>query len=1225
MGQFDRKLMMQLMAFVMAFSSASSTWAATSNAQPSDEDVTSHTPVPVASGVDVESKTLHFTMANPQDPEEQVEAEFQVDPAQINNLSDLRQNLISEEKVFHDFAVFLRTQLGLPAEMPDGITHMMFNMVPQKSQVEMKRQFLLRYKTTSQIFTSALKRTFGTSQHGFLAQTVLFGGAEGAVMLWECYKSIAYDPACMENLINGKTDPVGALSFSTFITANGFASDLMTNHLNLTNESNGKPRKLPLISRSTLPYLGMTAGMLVSNFSAELLGLMGKCAKSLMRDRQGDPNQAGYWEDEISSADKLKACDDAQKQFFSIEHMSEQYLPMLISMLSTTGILSKGTEEAAWLMRKAGQTAAVQTAVEKAGPKALLRMAADHTPAKLKILGARIGAQLTPLGWAVDTVTVLGIAQNLLQNAGFIYLDHHFTPALNKAWAQLWGKASWVEDASEKLKSFLLVNHETGWDASKNYDKSVAEFKARSAEANYRMGPVIQKFQEEMDSWRLANSAPIMKPLQDWAKIQSDVVREMGATQEFYNNFIPDVFDSFKFALKSSTKAGLNAIEKKQAIYSPFRNYPLWGVRPTEYDICRPDDDSQDKDNCFDGDLQLLTEYPDYMEKLQLQHIAETVELANQAIANRTVPPHYTDKIVTKLLILDSQNDDSKQPKKHFQYGVRNDERFLQQYAIEFPQTDVEFVQKILDGFKVTTRDATGKALEQLNSALRNSSSLNKKTVLFLNVLRAIIGNPAPQWAEGSLYTMLFETKMSTGVNKDTFHGFDRKSRPDFVFESFSEYLLYQMICGPDFENTDEVLKQTWGFKPKFIAPKVIKSGVYAEIEWPDAFLKDREAHNVQVHHNRVPFCHTGDYASFYLVYSSKIYVNGNSTPTTFMKFLSSNIDPRILGNWNNLADRSKSNYTNWWDRNIQASAVTLFSRLDLEYQKLIEGLTKALTQETYFEEGSLLDKVAKGALFAFNHNPFMPSNYNGKQTDASRAILTSSVQEMNVYLKILGDIELSLNRKSGAAKNDFIDAQKSLLSQMNAPFVVMTPSQKKFIDSLNVVITEVNGLHLAPPNEYYNLLKVSQKADAAEIRAGYDNAVAEILHRKDPQSDNSRHDLLNLKIAFDILSNPNLRKSYNQPKAMLTTSTVDFKTKATAMTEALTEYGKQLDQLSGLTNYQKETIEAAMTALQKVSTALTVYVFDTQLTKYSASASCQEKLLELQDMEKRMKAGNEK
>lgn len=1111
--------------------------------------------VPTEASKDIATKTIHFKMVDPNDPDRFVQVTHTYDPKMITNISEWRQELIAEIQERKSRFTFVKSYLALPPQATEeqvvyklmamepkderemerayeahqkGASGSMsfgaylkvyFKMPPEASAVEAMKLFRslnekdiakadakfakenpgasdedlelrkrrmkpedqyndaqkeilrlygLKQQKVAQIAKESFKTVLSSSPHGYASQTILFGVAQGAIIFHECQKQMATNPLCAEQMLMGLKDPIGQVAFGSFIVANRFTSDM------LERKYGGLATPTADFVKRAMPYLGMSAGLLMSNISAEVLTLMTTCAKVLM----SDSSEAAMMAQMSGGQDP---CDVAQKEFFNFHNKVEQYIPMLISMGSSTWMLVKGMaflQGGKVLAEKAMQTDKGQKLAGSAFYKSVSKLS---RPA-IKVTGATLALKINPWGRiALQGMTIGAVLFQATQNWGFLTLDHSFIPFLNKAVGQTW-RAHLVKSSDTYLQSIFELNQESGWDSAVNYQILTKSGKIRSQDQTGSMVTALKAFREQMEAWRMINHSKYFIALQGWTEITVNMIREMNATELFYNFYFGKVFDYYKYAEKAKTPEGLDGDEQNKDAKLAFRRFPLYGVRPTGHAAC---EDGKSQMWCW-TQLELYMNKPDEMENFQKNTIRTEVNNV---------------KIGIKKLKEDELSAASRQ---------KLDQLFTQLLS---PNTDT-----------------VGRALEQMNNLITSNELNDENAKVILLILRKKLGNPDPSWAQGGLMPILFEASLQD------LKIFEDLAVPDssrYNPKTYMNHMLYQMFCGPQQTDSEKITEINDGWKPKFNAPNVISARYKSlMVKLPDSVRqKDPRAQLL------TSFCHpNANDLTFEDFYRSLVIEPGKKEETPVLYYLAKNLRTDIMGDWTNTNRNSGTSFLNWWNSVTKKSMVNTFAHFDKQFQTLLVGLADALNNETLTGLPQWVDDMTKWA-FGFTIEVDPAGGF--KWGHARRALAKSHIQEMNVYLTVLADLENSLDQKTYAAKKIKLDPKMSFLEQMVMPVFARIASQKEMIKHLSYTTNAVEGMKV-----------VNNKAKLPVSMDEYNKA----------------HD---------------------------------------ALVRELGAYKKHLDSLK-FNKFQRPAANLAYESLEKAAVMLSVYVFNTELTNFSMTQDYQ-------------------
>ncbi len=1059
---------------------------ARNNSEAEDAKVISESTIPIVAGTrqDQEKKLIEFTMVNPQKPEEKIHGQFQFDPREKTEISVMRNKMEWQVKELVRQIEFTRVFLGLPTEMDPRAVFEKYYYLPQTVRDEIHRQYDLKTKSTKTIAKEAFMRPFSGSLHGFGAQSILFTGAIGAVMYWQLLTDYAADPLSMVRHLESLTDPIAHMAFYSFMAANGFTSDMLLKKYAGVPGTAFKSRMTPngVVSTSTMriaiPYLGMSAGMMASSLTVEVLNLMKTCVSALIKP----PTQMDTI---LKSLGQPDPCDVAQNEFFNFNNKVEQYIPMMLSMAVASGTLT--------FAQKGYQNGKLALAGSNAGKKIagtkVFETVAKLSRPTLQFIGLKLAARVTPTGWFFNSITVGAALVSTLQNAGFIGLDHSLNPVVSKIWAQFW-RAGSVDEVDLKLLEYYNLNQKNSWNLDANYTASTKMHKGRSAVHHYNIIPLLKTFQEQMDAWRMINHSKYFNGIQIWTSMTSEIIRELQATENFYTAFIEEIFNAFKSQQIIKTEGKIEDARKWQATYLPFRTFPLYGIMPTGHASCEID-----PDNCkTEAELNWFS--PDQMVQFQKETIKRIIPQFEEAVA-----------LFEKKLAENQRPSISKESQNKIQ----------------------EIIQKIKttdDEFKI------GIVIGEINRILSDKDLKDSDLQLLLTILRNNLGNPTPIMTPGLAVPYLYSSLFPQYFEKLSVP----KSRNGFTFTTYPEYLLYQMMCGPDSQDSELVLRQSLGFKPKFKAPRIIAHNYQIRMQMPRYYTETHKKSGALSGEDVAPLfflCknlidqNIKFEIAFGQLFQSKVFVDNKSEGELFISFFSTQILPSILGDWTDTRAESTSAVDKWWLKSIKPVFTKLFIRLDHEFQSLLHEMIEGMNSEKLMD--GLFDTV-------------VDPNGKLKRTQAGRGLFKASNQELQTYLTLLGEMETLKNHQTDKKSTIKLHKGFTFIELMNTDLYARTDSQKEFVQAFKPL---------------YQALK-------------------------------------------------NMKPT--QGKVVLSFAPGEFSQYQNQVQKALKVYGEYLNSLN-LSPYHQEIAGFSFQGLQKISSQMTAYLINTQLTNFSTSESYQKLL----------------
>lgn len=1030
---------------------------------------------------------------------------------------------------------FYARYLGLPENSGQKVINDRLLAIKKHSPQmidEMNRVYHVNHDGLGYRLYSMVSRPINTQLHGFPTQSALFAIAIGAVMASKLMTDYAANPAALQQHLDSLDDPLAHIAFYSFMAANGLVGDFLTSRWGGPGMGGVSAQKF---RQASIPYIGMTAGMLASNLTHEVGNLISVCSDKLM-GKKPNPDEMAMMNMMGGNAGK-DPCDLAQEEFFNFENKVEQYFPMIISMaLSTAGstvaqqVITKsaiGSVQGAksflgyekYMQERAAKTTSGFYSKITAGE--LLKATKNIPNASIRITGLILTARFIPFtGFWFNTLTVGTTVYSIAQNAAFIYLDTVMIPWLSKQWAQIW-RAGGVDSAEKKLKLSIEYYEKKGWMIdSRDRGCENAMQNARSPNCPSNMLVHLEEFQKQMEAWRMQNHARFFTGIQVWNEVTTNLINEVSEAQKFYSFYINEVFKTERIKKREQFLGHeVTDVDRNHKQNLTGRPSPLFGIRPLGHIACQPNlvamltGQKQPKDESCDSELSLYLNHPDKMVGFQRNRVQSVVnifgELFNMekkalpfvvveekseiAVFNsspsqattaqpETQPRHQNT--LTDEQAIEKWNEALKAYNSQIKTALATGNKPLAQSLIDmlfkedgsFNTFTVNqhlkaeskvFIKQILVDFETSDVEKIAKALMRINSELRYTKFRDPVLDVVLEAIRHALGSPTPILVNGGAVPYLYHEN-----NKDS-QSYKAVSRTvgRYQFNRHVEYLIYQMLCGPD-SGSDKMVTE-FGFSekypllpPKFHAPKVT-TAKNIEVEW-----------NINYQPKKGPFrtelCdpYAQDPIPFDGLYYSKIYVDGSKTPVSFFELINTTIPSYIIGDLKersgtrderitteNIVSRAnESRVGPWWDFAVKNAIKQIFEKLDNRYQALLVDLYLGLQQDEYEVEVWGTD----------SHGMPDPTNVTTmkakptKRTEASQSLLQSNIEEMNIYLRILSGLEknqIAVNHNGGNALPVLPDrvkldrSGKSMLNEMRHDPKAATVSQEKLMGHIQTVI----------------------------------------------------------------------------------------------------------------------------------------------------------------------------
>jgi len=637
-----------------------------------------------------------------------------------------------------------------------------FNRLPHRTRQEVRRQYELTLKSTGQMLKTAATRPMNLGLHGFPVQSVMFATVIGALMVEQLRGDYAANPMAMIQHLEHLKDPVAHLAFYSFMAANGFTTEFLSRSLNKRESS-----KTIRAMRAALPYIGMSAGLMVSNLTHEVGALARTCASGLLGPRKSDVEKALM--KAMKQMGQADPCDQAMAEFFNFENKIEQYVPMLISMtLSTAGatylqigairagqaavqatgnqwnrltekVSARSADPLAGRISHSASGAASGTAQSSArhfsakafvdfinkGPSSSpLYNRIISKPSVTRVLG--IAVRWVPATWTFQgaSLVVTGVAVNLAQTYAFLKLDGVIIPWMTKTWAQLW-RASRVDNADVAVRKAFELNQESQWSfiptksCYTSVESSGGEECYEDHSADIR-GP-LANLQKQMEYWRLQNHARFFNGIQIWTQVLNDMVRDISVNESFYKDYVTQVFLGLRVKEKQRLNLDLTPGEQMNTTFLPFRKMELYGIEPLGHEECT----GSNQATCTKPEELALTN-PDEMVKLQRNRLQWVVNTVGPAFGLPTRPlPFISAGFAEDLKIMEeAQKREAQNPNDdHLDRRLKTSgHRGLLLLAQRLSQESRDLIVQSLQDLQSEDLGIVAKRLNQMNRLLRAAS-----------------------------------------------------------------------------------------------------------------------------------------------------------------------------------------------------------------------------------------------------------------------------------------------------------------------------------------------------------------------------------------------------------------------------------------------------------------------------------------------------------------------
>ncbi|UOF00267.1 hypothetical protein [Bdellovibrio reynosensis] len=330
----------------------------------------------------------------------------------------------------------------------------------------------------------------------------------------------------------------------------------------------------------------------------------------------------------------------------------------------------------------------------------------------------------------------------------------------------------------------------------------------------------------------------------------------------------------------------------------------------------------------------------------------------------------------------------------------------------------------ILGKLRSDNRDVIGTGLIELNQEIFHAVQNLSASTQYRDALRTIqqsLGKPDPMMEPGRGW---LESYAQAPMNEETVKG-ARYYRQVGIFMTpkVTDYLVMQMICGPDIEKGEKVVKNSVGFPSVFLPPQIKNSS--------DTFT-------VCDHLGMAPLRAKDIYKYSLQTSSSKKYEGA-------IDYLSNEIRPTVLNS-------DTESFQNWWKNKTEAQMQQAFEEYGKSYDQIVAKMVKAIYYpgRTFFNGRPLVTNPVKTVKIYFDkitRDRYLEGGpiFNGG--------MNASFQEERVYLALLSEL---LNPSE---KFD-VDMAKILEKEVTHPVLKEVDTQFAVLNGLikRIKVVQVEG-----------------------------------------------------------------------------------------------------------------------------------------------------------------------
>lgn len=809
-------------------------------------------------------------------------------------------------------------------------------------------------------------------------------------------------PLALKEQLDSLSHPIGYIGLASFMLANRMTSqvliDMRTKEIPLSVQykiqeiMKNDPRQLPAIFKDyrmdmdhkfkrklvdflPISQIGMATGMLAQHVVSDTYNILKECFFRPPQ-KQLNPQQALAQEQRHDMA-----CDQALEEV-NLENYSSGVTSLVLSSFISAGIM-EGVDK-------------TTSAAGSAAHKALL---GNTSYSKVLFVGGALFSRLNAAG-----NIILGMKwtyQRLLKNMNGMGLFFIVDNIINAPIKDLFG-------------NFLRANQETfDFETSilPKIDRLQDSFSVNKTSQNQTFNNDIEAFSKSMESWRNFKLRNFQYSHAAWVTKTENVRLFSTVSQDFYHDFLYDLYSQNKKAQYQENKEFL----QHDAVFASLlslshtnldKKFPFFGLNPL---------------NIFNSKDQPQLRYlqPEILETRPLMDLYSSPRKQSDLLAWN---PAWLERYQYNVLfdVSESLQDfalslspNSKAQKIILKYAK---ELSKENWSRSGPEKD-----KYDESVKGFIRFAQG--LEKYSFSLGDS-----RADTLIKTLYNLIGRPQIIDNYGQGFSRIYLANSQKEMNFSTsqvkiWSGFQKHLRGNHI----TDYLIYSMACGPRSSSKAEdfvIAPTLFGYDllyDSFNPPRIVGDNVKFDICLENQKPFEAKRHELPERLNRM--------------YSSKIIVtNSSSTKTEYDGIYAAivkNLNPDIFQmiSAGNITDRKNIRYTNWerpfdtwWNPTAEKKLEIIRDNYKREYGKVVESLIKDLRSPNKWTESVAEDLVAHGVLpsikqelrlYGYFLNHFSkPATLNNKALrtlfkDFSTDI--SQIKNPDIAAKISNQIEVSL------------------------------------------------------------------------------------------------------------------------------------------------------------------------------------------------------------------------
>lgn len=293
-----------------------------------------------------------------------------------------------------------------------------------------------------------------------------------------------------------------------------------------------------------------------------------------------------------------------------------------------------------------------------------------------------------------------------------------------------------------------------------------------------------------------------------------------------------------------------------------------------------------------------------------------------------------------------------------------------------YPQ-EKKKIESFLVKLRTGDRVKIGEGLSELYKEIVYSSQNISLSINYREILKSIYGSmgaPMPMMEPGRGYLAAYEKAPSSA---DSVKGANYYRQVGvFMTPKVTDYLTMQMMCGPDVEKNERVVKNSAGFPSVFLPPQIKAAG--------DSFTNCQHFGMAQLTAENI--------YKFPFATASKVQYKGA------INYLINEARPSVVGGQN------ESAFPQWWTEKTESQMQKAFEEYGKSYDDIVVKLVKAVYYpgRSFFNGRPIVNAPWKTIKLYFNREAQKRYYEGGPIYNGG---MNSAFQEERVYLSLINEL----------------------------------------------------------------------------------------------------------------------------------------------------------------------------------------------------------------------------